>query len=220
MLQRQRTQASSSEDASAQQTSAYRWEKLSPAEFEQLQDLAACKWNILKIVSVETKHTTPSPPVLLDAASVPPFLSLSFTPFSFLPLPNLTWLETAVEREIRRKKRLHVWTNDRSYWPRLMHILSPSPIFPSISIPWLFIFDGRMDIPNNIDAGESFSFAESLCLFIFFAQEPSAKFRFDNGRVSNSQGWYCASPAFIFLLLSIDLGQANIVSMPAKKRES
>ena len=43
MLQRQRTQASSSEDASAQQTSAYRWEKLSPAEFEQLQDLAACK---------------------------------------------------------------------------------------------------------------------------------------------------------------------------------
>ena len=29
--------------------SAYRWEKLSPAEFEQLQDLAACKLHLLSI---------------------------------------------------------------------------------------------------------------------------------------------------------------------------
>ena len=40
IMQRQRTVASSS---AADGNSAYRWEKLSPAEFEQLQDLASCK---------------------------------------------------------------------------------------------------------------------------------------------------------------------------------
>ncbi len=51
MLQhRQRPQASTSAAAStasadSMPSSAYRWEKLSPAEFEQLQDLSACKFS-------------------------------------------------------------------------------------------------------------------------------------------------------------------------------
>jgi hypothetical protein len=55
LLQRQRPLASSSAAASAAQDasaqSAYRWEKLSPAEFEQLQDLSACEYNFHRYFS-------------------------------------------------------------------------------------------------------------------------------------------------------------------------